>query len=1085
MLEVKNIFKEYRPKKGQPVKALDGVSIKFPERGLVFILGKSGSGKSTLLNVLGGLDQVDSGEIVIKGKSSKDFSQSEFDSYRNTYLGFIFQEYNILNEFNVGDNISLALQLQGKKADQEAVGEILHQVDLEGYAKRKPMELSGGQKQRVAIARALIKNPDIILADEPTGALDSATGIQVFDTLKKLSKEKLIIVVSHDRDFAERYGDRVIELKDGQVLSDEEKVLASGKTISEGMVSLSDKVFTFQKGHKLTEEDVIYLNKILEEQDAILSADPKSNKAVKEATHLSEGNEQEFFQPTDEKKIVYQDESFRLIKSRLPLGRAIKMGGSALKSKPIRLFFTVLLSSIAFVLFGCVATMAAFNKADSIMTGLQARPYHSGVATFLKKNVYNNGYVSYNEAGFGKEQAASFGEAYGLAYDPLISGSSWGGAGNGSNYLNAASISNSNYSLYSQSAFGFLRKSPEEIEGLGYSLLSGRYPSSADELLMTDYTLLSYKKAGYIDYSSSEKSTLKPQEVNENSILGKRIYASPEGNGNRAFTVVGVLNTNLDYEATYPDFAKEEIDMGVANEKAAIMSEINYRIKKNYPNCFYVAPSFVSKKEVEGGFLNELEGAYLDTRLSYQDAGGVNYMLYGAGFGKLSSIGDGPVAYFENGKQSLAKGEILVPSAFLQNFVDPSTIAIPTERQSQSVLELSGSQNIDGSTNWNLSSRNEVCTDFYAYQGARRMQLASEYCRENPLPETNADWVRYCQEYYFSKKEDGADGTSVYTPGAYSSFSAEMKAYAYMDAILNPSLVYGEAGRFSEMTIAKVGSGYSNEKNPFGGPSYSYFEQLSYLKSFQEMEALPKEKIDLGGDIILYRDGYLQGEAFDSFSIVGVFVSDPVQNAIVVDDELYAKIAPFASRPYHYLLFRYDNVSAVSKLVQDSTGYADEKKMETVFRFDNEAMEAGAFIFSIVEIFTNILLYVAIALAAFSALLMANFISTSISYKKREIGILRAVGARSSDVFSIFFSEASIIALIEFILSFFGTMALMIYFNIYISQETGIIGQTFVYGPLQWALMLGISLIVAFLASFLPVVLVAKKKPVDAIRAVV
>ena len=116
---------------------------------------------------------------------------------------------------------------------------------------------------------------------------------------------------------------------------------------------------------------------------------------------------------------------------------------------------------------------------------------------------------------------------------------------------------------------------------------------------------------------------------------------------------------------------------------------------------------------------------------------------------------------------------------------------------------------------------------------------------------------------------------------------------------------------------------------------------------------------------------------------------------------------------------------------------------------------------------------------------MANFISTSISYKKREIGILRAVGARSSDVFSIFFSEASIIALIEFILSFFGTMALMIYFNIYISQETGIIGQTFVYGPLQWALMLGISLIVAFLASFLPVVLVAKKKPVDAIRAVV
>ena len=115
MLEVKNIFKSYKPKNGPEVKALNGVSIKFPEKGLVFILGKSGSGKSTLLNVLGGLDVIDEGEIIIKGKSSKDFTQADFDSYRNTYLGFVFQEYNILDEFSVGENIALALELQGKK----------------------------------------------------------------------------------------------------------------------------------------------------------------------------------------------------------------------------------------------------------------------------------------------------------------------------------------------------------------------------------------------------------------------------------------------------------------------------------------------------------------------------------------------------------------------------------------------------------------------------------------------------------------------------------------------------------------------------------------------------------------------------------------------------------------------------------------------------------------------------------------------------------------------------------------------------------------------------------------------------------
>lgn len=157
MLEAINLCKVYKPKKGVPVKALDGISLRFPEKGMVFLLGKSGSGKSTLLNLLGGLDKYDSGEIIIKGVSSKDFKQQYFDSYRNTYVGFIFQEYNILDEFSVGANIALAIELQGRKATDEEINNILREVDLEGYGDRKPNELSGGQKQRVAIARALIR----------------------------------------------------------------------------------------------------------------------------------------------------------------------------------------------------------------------------------------------------------------------------------------------------------------------------------------------------------------------------------------------------------------------------------------------------------------------------------------------------------------------------------------------------------------------------------------------------------------------------------------------------------------------------------------------------------------------------------------------------------------------------------------------------------------------------------------------------------------------------------------------------------------------------------------------------------------
>ena len=230
MLELKNISRTYKPKKGVPVQALKDISLSFEDKGMVFVLGKSGSGKSTLLNLIGGLDFADSGEIVIDGKSSKDFKEADYDSYRNTYIGFVFQEYNVINEFTVGENVSLALELQSQKDNKQKIEEVLKEVDLEGYADRKPNELSGGQKQRVAIARAIVKDPKIIMADEPTGALDSETGKAIFDTLKSLSQERLVIVVSHDREFAEQYGDRIIELADGQIINDEIKNIQDLRT---------------------------------------------------------------------------------------------------------------------------------------------------------------------------------------------------------------------------------------------------------------------------------------------------------------------------------------------------------------------------------------------------------------------------------------------------------------------------------------------------------------------------------------------------------------------------------------------------------------------------------------------------------------------------------------------------------------------------------------------------------------------------------------------------------------------------------------------------------------------------------------
>ena len=195
---------------------MDDVSIKFPEKGMVFLLGKSGSGKSTLLNVIGGLDKIDSGEIIIKGRSSASFSNSDFDSYRNTFVGFIFQEYNVLNEFTIEDNLALALELQGKKKDKGKVLELLKQVDLEGFAKRKPNTLSGGQKQRIAIARAYLKDSPIMIMDDSVSAVDVKTEETILANIREQRKGKTTIVIASRVSTVSKL-DKILVLKDGEV----------------------------------------------------------------------------------------------------------------------------------------------------------------------------------------------------------------------------------------------------------------------------------------------------------------------------------------------------------------------------------------------------------------------------------------------------------------------------------------------------------------------------------------------------------------------------------------------------------------------------------------------------------------------------------------------------------------------------------------------------------------------------------------------------------------------------------------------------------------------------------------------------
>lgn len=605
MLEVKDLKKYYKAKGGAEVHALDGVSIEFPETGMVFLLGKSGSGKSTLLNVAGGLDKPDSGEIIVKGKSSKDFSQSDFDSYRNTFVGFIFQEYNILSEFNIENNIGLALELQGKKNDKAEINRLLETVDLKGLGKRKPNTLSGGQKQRIAIARALIKEPEIIMADEPTGALDSNTGKQVFDTLKKLSKTKLVIVVSHDRDFAEIYGDRVIELKDGKIISDREKKISTAKEINANIKKIGEDTIQIKNISKLSNDEIAkMIREFSGNGEAIFSANKENIDSFKKVAKIDDNGGQQFFADTDLTKVdikKYDGKDTKFISSKLPMRHAIKIGASNLKIKPGRLIATIFLSVVAFTMFGILSTLMLYNPAYSYSRAAQDEAYQ---ALKLNKN-YTMHVESYKVNNDGNEELDStydteyntncskqdvqnlnnneFGLKFAGYYDAPV---------NFSSYLKQPS----EIDYYSQSSlYGLCDCGEQYLFDLGYTKEAGHYPQNENEIAVSSYTYELFKKCSYFNVNTSVSKKIN----NPNDLVGLTLKFNI-GNYMSTkildMTISGVysLDNPMDDEK-YEVLKKEDTSSVSEKDLSELLDSFEDVYKSSYSGLGYVSDSFYSK----------------------------------------------------------------------------------------------------------------------------------------------------------------------------------------------------------------------------------------------------------------------------------------------------------------------------------------------------------------------------------------------------------------------------------------------------------------------------------------------------------
>ena len=350
MIVVKNLSKTYKSKKGLLCHAIKDVSFTLPNKGMVFIVGKSGCGKTTLLNLIGGLDNITSGTIISAGNDLSTFNNEQYDAYRNSYFGFVFQDFFLLDDLTVFDNVKLALDLQNKEDDNEVIN-ILKEVGLEGLEHRYPEELSGGQKQRVAIARALIKKPKLILADEPTGNLDSKTSIQILELLKKLSKDYLVLIVSHNVEDAKTYADRIIELSDGEIVKDVSKELNYNNNLT-----FENNVLSLPYSNKMSNEE---LN---------LIKDYCKNYEVKEIVQKTDG-----FYNTN--IIEENEEKLELISPKVTKNNKYKLSSRLFNNEKGSSIFTSIIVGLFLVILGLCQTLTSFNRESVISSSMNPKDF--------------------------------------------------------------------------------------------------------------------------------------------------------------------------------------------------------------------------------------------------------------------------------------------------------------------------------------------------------------------------------------------------------------------------------------------------------------------------------------------------------------------------------------------------------------------------------------------------------------------------------------------------------------------------------------------------------------------------------------
>ncbi len=1028
MLSVKNLVKVYKAKGGTETRALDGVSIDFPEKGMVFLLGKSGSGKSTLLNVIGGLDMPTSGEVIVKGKSSRDFTQADFDSYRNTFIGFIFQEYNILEEFNIEQNIALALQLQGKKSDKAEVDKLLELVDLAGFNKRKPNTLSGGQRQRVAIARALIKNPEIIMADEPTGALDSDTGKQVFETLKKLSENKLVIVVSHDRDFAETYGDRIIELKDGKILSDVTKEYEQSDDKGANVKVIGGNNIRIKDCSKLSDDDVSEIIKTIKQKgsgEMLILSDEDKLAEVKKVCDIKEDRTGGHFEKTDVSKIKpanYDGAKTKFIKSKLPASHAIKIGASGLKTKPVRLAFTILLSVISFTLFGVLSAMMLYDPIYSIAVALQEEnvetarleKYYDYVSIWY--NLDSNGNkINEEKSDYTMIQRTRLGKTELDELNDNDKGLSFAGVYDISNNFSDNLTNNKSkkyyYNYFNGEFSGFTDCGEDFLKKNGFTLLAGSHPKTANEIAVPKYIYELFEETGFVD---NDRKTLDISEPED--LIGKAItlrLSKPDedfySNGTKkTFTITGVYDVNE--LSAFSDLKKEDVLEIDKDELKALQENFAEACSQGFSSLAFVSSEFYDK--------------YKDYVKSYEDPVRVDTeTFYGVYIGERYS------------------DESAITTDYSVQYITAETV-----KDYQDYIDIYSVSGTVDKNNLSLG-KNDVYIDLSYFMEITRQlaflevgESSEMYCDKNP-------------EFRQSLINATTKGLQIYNNEIPEEELDDAKPFTQND--------FNVLRKYIEQDYKK----YS------GNVIYNFYDTQLENARGEKATLTIKGYISMQNSSGVY---LLNKELVTAYEVKSSDYKQDDNVNMTYIKKITDYVAPKDAR-YGYMITKTTN-----KL--DEAHFMLDKRGNYAYKMTNSTYKKADWIAYYLESFKLVFAIAGGVLAVLSALMLFNFISASISAKTRDIGILRAVGGRGIDVFKIFFSESSIIAAICFILSAIGAGIACYFLNgFFVGSSLHI--TVLNYGLVEVAFILGITLIVSFIATFIPVYFAAKRSPVESIRS--